>query len=102
MRRGVHRLGEAIECIGGQLASRDPDLALKAALLLDRLQSRHADAFGGDPFFRHRVPGELGRFVNNRLNAACEGGGYLYAGLDELTKRLADDKLIAAYLGAGG
>jgi hypothetical protein len=96
--RGLHSLGEAVECIGGQLAQKDPELALKAALLLDRLQSQYPDAFKDDPLFRFRVPAFLGQFVTSRLNQAIGGNSYRYAGLEEVERRMAADSLIATYL----
>ncbi len=100
LRRGLLRLAESTECIGGQLGRRgDLQSALMAALLVDRIRTEYAQAFEDNPFWRHhRVPGMLGMDVNSRLNKAAGDGGYFYAGLDALKKHLADDPLVKKYL----
>lgn len=97
--RGILRLAEAIECIGGQLGQRgDRAFALEAALLLDRIQKEHANVFEGDNRWRNRVPGLLGQIVNQGLNGALGNSAYLYAGLDAVETTLASDPLIKKYL----
>jgi len=99
IRRGVSRLAEAAECIGGQVAEDDPELALLAALLIDRLKEKHAGAFNEAHFGREkRVPGHLGAFVTGRLNKGQPPGCYLYAGLDAIKAQIANEPLIEAYL----
>jgi len=100
LRRGLLRLAEAIECIGGQLGNRgNLAFALEAAILLDRIQKQHSDVFAGNPSWRHRVPGLLGQIVNRRLNEALEQHtSYLYAGLDQVEKNLLNDPLVKKYL----
>jgi hypothetical protein len=99
LKRGIRCLAEGIECIGGQLGFRgDRLIALEAALLLDRLQRTHPEAFENDLRFPHRVPGMLGTIVNHGLNRALNSTGYLYAGLEAAEKVLAEDPIIQKYL----
>jgi hypothetical protein len=99
LRRGLLRLAEAIECIGGQLGQRgDRAFALEAALLLDRIQKEHPDVFTDNPSWRHRVPGLLGQIVNQGLNQAQGNSGYMYAGLEAVETMMANDPLIKKYL----
>lgn len=100
LKRGIVRLSEAIECIGGQLAhSYRGNLAfgLEAALLLDRIQKEFNDAFDGDPFWGMRVPGLLHQFVVEPLRK-LNGSNYSYAGLEDVEKSLADLPLVKQFL----
>ncbi|PZR86010.1 MAG: hypothetical protein DLM68_10285 [Hyphomicrobiales bacterium] len=98
LKRGLFRLAEAVECIGGQLGnSGDYAFALKAALLLDHIQTEYKDVFADNNFWRDRVPGWLGIVVNDRLNRALGDAGYLYAGLDAVEETLATDPLVQKY-----
>jgi hypothetical protein len=98
LKRGLFQLAEAVECIGGQLGIRwDYAFALKAALLLDHIQTEYKDVFAGNHFWHHRVPGWLGDVVNDRLNRALGEAGYYYAGLDAVEKTLASDPLVQKY-----
>src|SRR5271166_5277861 len=98
LKPGIFRLSEAIECIGGQLGnSGDYEFALKAALLLDYIQTKYKKVFAGNNFWRHRVPGWLGDVVNHRLNRALGKDGYLYAGLEAVEKTLANDPLVKKF-----
>jgi len=100
LQRGLLRLAEAIECIGGQLARRPRDnraFGLEAALLLDRIQREFPDVFKGNPFWNMRVPGNLNQYVVSRLRQTSENG-YLYSGLDAVEAALADIPLVKQYL----
>jgi hypothetical protein len=87
--RGLLRLAEALECLGGfQGNIGDRAFALEAAILLDRIQKEHFSIFGGKPYLQERVPGILGTVVNRGLNKALgeQEGGPLYAGLEHVEK----------------
>jgi hypothetical protein len=99
LRRGIVRLAEALDCIGGQLAHRGKLLpALEAALLLDQMQKDFSSAFDGNQWWNHRVPGWLNTLVVRRLLDHAGGAGYLYSGLDAVETRLANIPLVQKYL----
>jgi hypothetical protein len=100
LRRGLLRLGEAAECIGGQLGRKgDPLSALWAAVFVERIREENREAFEGSRMWRnHRVPGVLGRDVNQRLNKAAASNEYTYDGFDELKKQLSIIPLVKKYL----
>jgi len=102
IKRGIRRLAEALDCIGGQLAHpyrRKLQFGLEAALLLDRIQKEFPSAFEGDPFWKdHRVPGLMNTFVVNRLLNAHGGTGYHYSGLDAVEEAFANIPLVQKYL----
>jgi Domain of unknown function (DUF4365) len=84
LKRGLLRLAEAIECIGGQLAhpySGNRAFGLDAAMLLDRIQREFPDVFEGNHFWQMRVPGSLNMYVITQLRESF-GNGYHYSGLD--------------------
>ena len=98
---GLARLAEGIECIGGQLAHPYRDnraFGLEAALLLDRLQKEFPKALIDDHFWKHRVPGNLGSHVVNRLQQLA-GGNYHYSGLDAVEAAIAALPIVKKYLG---
>jgi len=100
LKRGLLRLAEAIECIGGQLAHPYSDnraFGLDAAMLLDRIQREFPDVFEGNHFWQTRVPGSLNMFVITRLKEAY-GNGYHYGGLDAVETALANVPLVKKYL----
>jgi hypothetical protein len=109
LNRGLLRLAEALECIGGQIGmtmgdrGSDRAFALEAALLLDRIQTKYPDVFKDNLLWGHRVPGQLERIVVRGLNDASEQkqGCYLYAGLEAVEKMIADDPLIRKYVAGG-
>jgi hypothetical protein len=99
LRRGILRLAEAIECIGGQLAHptrANYAFGLQAALL-DRIQKEFPGPFEGNHFWRHRVPGLLNQFVVTRLRSV-HGTGYHYSGLDAVETAVANLPLVKQYL----
>jgi Domain of unknown function (DUF4365) len=101
LNRGLFLLAEALQCIGGQLGTKgDLAFALEAALLLDSIQKDHVEIFENNPFWRSRVPGQIGTIVNIGLNKALERGQdtYTYAGLDTVKKMIRDDPLVRKYL----
>jgi hypothetical protein len=101
LQRGLLRFAEGLQWMGGLQGQRgDLIFALEAALLLDRLQKEHPETFENDPFWRTRVPGQLGQIVLRRLNdASGQGpGGYYYAGLDAVEKMISDHPIVQKYL----
>jgi hypothetical protein len=102
LKRGILRLAEALECIGGQLAHPNQAKllpALEAALLLDQLQKDFPNAFDGNRWWERRVPGGMTTHVVQRLLVAHTGGtGYLYSGLDAVEATLANIPLVQKYL----
>ena len=83
LKKGLFRLAEAIECIGGQLAHPNRNwrvFALHAAVLLDRIQQEFPDVFAGNPWWKLRVPGLLKQYVvrqhpvNTAAMLLCEAG----------------------------
>jgi hypothetical protein len=98
LKRGLLRLPEALECIGGQVGkSKNYAFALKAALLLDHMQKEYSDVFAGENFWRSRAPGQLGEVVNGRLNGALEKASYLYAGLDAVEDAFSRNPLVQKF-----
>jgi Domain of unknown function (DUF4365) len=100
LKRGLLRLAEAIECIGGQLAHPYTDnraFGLEAAMLLDRIQREFPGVFKGNQFWHTRVPGSLNMFVVTALNRAY-GNGYHYSGLDAVEAALAKVPIVETYL----
>lgn len=90
LNRGLNRLAEVIECIGGQLHIRivtTKRLALRPQYCWTR----------GDHFWDPRVPGLLHQHVVWPLKAA-HGNGYVYSGLDEVEKSIASLPLVKKYL----
>lgn len=91
LKRALHRLAEALECVGGQLGQGgDRMFALEAALLLDRIQKKYRDALKGDILLEQRIPGQLGRVLNDGLNRAVGDASYLYAGFDRIVRLISD------------
>jgi hypothetical protein len=100
VKRGLFRLAEAIECIGGQLAHPyrgNLAFGLEAAMLVDRIQKEFPDVFEDNHFWQMRVPGLLSMYVVTRLRQA-HGIGYHYSGLDAVEAALADVPLVRKYL----
>src|SRR5262249_22293406 len=96
LRRGVLRLAESVECIGGQLAHPvrgNLAFGLDAALLLDRIQREFPNAFAGKAFWQFRVPGLLNQYVVPKLRKAY-GSGYHYSGLDAVEATIAQIPLV--------
>jgi hypothetical protein len=108
--RGLVRLAEALECIGGQRGNQgDLAFALEAAVLLDRIKKDNCRLFNDYPLLRERVPGQLGMVVHTRLNKALasivKGRGdtpsnYLYAGLEAIERMWAEVPLARRFLEA--
>jgi hypothetical protein len=100
LQRGMLRLAEALECVGGMQGQRgDRAFALEAALLLDRLQTKYPEVFKDNLLWNHRIPGQLGQIVPwGLLRALGQQGGYLYAGLEAVENTIANDPLVKKYL----
>jgi hypothetical protein len=103
--RGLGRLAEAVQCIGGQRGQAgDRHFALQAALLLDCIQKAHPEAFIDNPSFRHRVPGQLGQIVTDGLNQALESlegpppTNYQYHGLERVETQLTELPLVKRFI----
>lgn len=99
LRRGILTLAECAECLGGQLGSdperrgtsKDLRAALRAALLVDHLQTTYGDVFAGDPRWNHRIPADLGRIVCEGLNKLLrtdQSPPYRYHGLEAVENSL--------------
>lgn len=100
--RGIAALAESAECIGGQMG-RSGDLAgaLRAALLVDHLQSNYGDLFKKGFRWPHRVPGMLGMIVCDGLNNAITARRrpeYRYEGLDAAEEALENSEVVSAFL----
>jgi hypothetical protein len=101
LKRGLFRLAEALECIGGQLAHSyrsNYAFGLEAALLLDRIQKEFPSVFKDNRFWQHRVPGILNMSVVTRLNRALGEARYQYSGLDAVEAALGELPLVQKYL----
>jgi hypothetical protein len=90
--RGLLRLAEALECLGGLQGNMgDRAFALEAAILLDRIQKEHSSIFGGKPYLQKRVSGMLGEVVNRGLNKALgHEGPFFYARLEHVENAIMD------------
>jgi hypothetical protein len=100
LKRGLLRLAEAIECIGGQLAHPyrgNYTFGLEAALLLDRIQNEFPEVFEDNHFWNTRIPGAMNHYVITRLRQ-LHGTGYHYSGLDAVEAALANVPLVQKYL----
>jgi hypothetical protein len=99
LNRGLLRLVQAVECIGGQLAhGGDLDAGLKAALFIDRIQTNYPEAFHDNRWWQHRVPGSLMQMVVFPLNRALGHTEYVYSGLDAANDALIKDPIVQGYL----
>jgi hypothetical protein len=97
--RGLRCLGAAAETIGSQLAISDPELALRATLLLSWLQKHYADALNDDPFLRMgRGTGQLYGPVCRWLNEAHGDRSFTLAGLDEIERQFENNELVREYV----
>lgn len=103
LERGILRLTESAECIGGQLFRLgDRSGAVYAALLVRHLLKRYESAFAG------KLQGVVGLgdlvFMSKRLNDALEAlqNGrvvrYAYMGIDEIGKALENDPIVKRFL----
>ncbi len=100
--RGIARLAESAECIGGQLFRLgDRSGALRALLLVYHLWKKYPEVLGNQPRWRGSIPGDLGTEVCRLLNdnVLNHPGGYLYEGLDAVLKTLESDAGVARFLG---
>lgn len=101
IQRGILRMAESVECIGGQIG-RKGDLmgALLAALLLDHFQTKYPDSFKDNALWQNRVPGDLGNRVLPALNQELLNNtrNYRYAGLEEVVQALQKVPLVEKYL----
>jgi hypothetical protein len=102
LHRGIATLAESAECIGGQLArSGDRAGALRAALLVDHLQTNYEEAFENRLGWSHRVPGILGSIVCDGLNKATDGSQeppYKYQGLEVVEEVLDNADIVKRFL----
>jgi hypothetical protein len=102
--RGILRLAEAIECIGGQLAHpyrANYAFGLEAAMLLDRIQQDFSNVLQRNRFWQTRVPGSLNQYVVTRLRNALGATAYHYSGLDAVEAAFANLPLVKKYLEGG-
>jgi hypothetical protein len=100
LERGILRLAESAECLGGQLFHwGDRSGALRAALLVRHIFKIFPDAFKDQPRWA-TMSGAITR-VLELLNEAVrdrQGPNYLYRGIDEVGKALESDPAVATFL----
>ena len=101
LRRGILRLAESAECVGGQLFRQgNRSGALRAALLVYHLWKEYGDVFKDQPRWTGGVPGDLAwvfKHLNDALGAQ-EGPRYTYNGIDEVGKVLECDPVVKRFL----
>lgn len=102
LNRGILRLTESAECIGGQLfrLGNRPG-ALRALLLVNHLLKTYPQVFKEQPRWTGTIPGDLGNRVCRSLNDAVddkEGSRYVTRGLDEVEKALEKNPLVKKFL----
>jgi hypothetical protein len=104
LNRGILRLAESTECIGGQLLRLgDTSGALRAALLVRHLCEMYPDVFKDQPRWNGTIPGEI-RLLFPRLNEALReqaGPNYIYRGIDEIGKALDNNPIVKTLLTSG-
>jgi hypothetical protein len=104
LERGILKLKESAECIGGQLYRLgDHSGALRATLLARYLLTTYENAFKKDT-----LQGAMGMgdavFLCNALNSALDELGdrevvrYAYSGIDEVGKGLENDPIVRRFL----
>jgi hypothetical protein len=101
LKRGIFRLAETLDCIGGQLAHPNRgklQFGLEATLLLDRIQKEFPSAFEGNHWWNARIPGWMNTYVVQRLLCHTDGARYHYSGLDAIEEALADVPLVQKYV----
>jgi Domain of unknown function (DUF4365) len=101
LKRGILRLAESAECIGGQLFHQgDRSGALQAALLVRYLLKNHKQVFMDQPRWTGSIPGDLGRVLRDLNEALGDRGGsrHVYSGIDEVGKALENDQVVKNFL----
>ena len=100
LERGILRLAESAECIGGQLFRQgDRTGGLYSLLLVYHLWKAYSTVFEGQARWVGSIPGDLGSSVCQSLNDALqERQGYLFEGVDVLTKTLESDPTVKRFL----
>jgi hypothetical protein len=101
--RGIRKLKESAECIGGQLYRLgDHSGALRATLLVHHLLQKYENTF------KDSLQGAMGMgdvvFLSNALNRAQDElgdrkvGSYAYSAIDEVGKGLENDPIVRRFL----
>jgi hypothetical protein len=102
LERGILRLAESAECIGGQLFRQgDRSGALRALLLVYHLWRTYDQVLGKQGRWVGSIPGDLGTRVCQSLNEALSDRGgprYVFQGIDEVVKALENDPVVKRFL----
>ena len=103
LERGILKLKESAECIGGQLDRLgDPLGALRATLLVRYLMETYDDSFKDTPEGVTGIGDVV--FLSNALNHALDELGdrevmrYAYSAIDEIGKSLENDPIVRRFL----
>lgn len=105
LERGILKLAESAECIGGQLF-RQGDRAggLRATLLVYHLWKTYPEVFKKSPRWTGSLPGDMGMKICTELNDAVvdqENAPYVFRGLDQVGKALENDPVVSRFLKNG-
>jgi hypothetical protein len=100
--RGILKLAESAECIGGQLFRRgDRAGTLRAALLVDHLRKSYGHILTKHPRWTGTIPGDLGMLVCPAINEAAGYGDNppsMYRGLSDIGKMLESNPVVERFL----
>lgn len=100
LQRGILRLAEGAECIGGQLFRHgDRHGALRAALLVYHLWKSYSQVFKDQPRWAGSISGDIALVFESLNNALKDrdGSNYAYRGIDEVGKTLRNDPLVKTF-----
>ena len=100
--RGILKLAEGAECIGGQIFRQGDRVgALRATLLVHHLWKTYAKAFEGSGRWTGSLPGDMGMLICKELNDSVEDPKilvYVFRGLDAVGAALEDDPVVRRFL----
>jgi hypothetical protein len=98
LKRGILKLAESAECIGGQLFQQgDRSGALSAALLVYKLWKSYGEVFKEEPRWAGSIPGDIGG-VYAALNDEVGNSTYAYTGIDTIGNVLENDPEVKRFL----
>jgi hypothetical protein len=102
LRRGILKLAEGGECIGGQLFRQGDRVgALRATLLVYHLWKTYPEVFEGSGRWTGILPGDMGMLICKELNEAAEHDetpDYVFRGLDAVEKTLEGDSVAKRFV----